>query len=237
VVFQILLGIWNYSLKQSCRTFYLEQLLFWGLELKKDLNLSKWVWKSIGEKKFKKKEERGQALLGRPASLSAHPSRAARPPLPSPARGHSPRSTRRRPRGGRTPASWTPARPTGLPRSGRQPVPPDAILSPPLPLLLRSRAQPQQQQPPRRHCRPKLRRSPQAALVVCSLSQDHRRVRLRRGKPLRALYRGENPPWDRNLSPEFTRPCQSASPRRNLPVSAPFGLFLSALGSERDEEA
>ena len=82
-----------------------------------------------------------------------------------------------------------------------------------------------------------LRRSPQAALVARSLCQDHRRVRLRRGKPLRTLYRGENPPRAHNLSPEFARHRRSAPPRRSLPIFAPFRLFLSALGSERGEEA
>jgi len=180
---------------------------------------------SLLEKRNSKKEKRGQALLARPPPF--------RPsfPLPSPVRGRPPRSTRRRPRGGRTSASWTRRWPTDLPRSGQHPARLDAILSPPAPsVLLRSRAQPQR--PPRPHCRPALRRSPQAALVALSLRQDNRRARLRRGKPLRTLYRGENPPRTLNLSPEFARTRRRAPPRRNLPVSAPFCLFFSALGSE-----
>ena len=54
---------------------------------KRFVKASKVLFKLFGEKKFKKKK-RGQALLGRPASLSAQPDSAACFPSPlSPARG------------------------------------------------------------------------------------------------------------------------------------------------------
>ena len=157
--------------------------------LKRYAKASNISFKLFGKKYFFKKGKGGRRCWADPPPFRLI--QAVRPGLPSPL----PRADARltppgaghmaavRRRCGRA------ARPTGLPRSGRHPVTPGAILSPPLPLLLCSRAQPQQQQPPRRHCRSKLRHSPQAALVNRSLRQDHRRVRLRRGKPLRALPR------------------------------------------------
>ena len=82
-----------------------------------------------------------------------------------------------------------------------------------------------------------LRHSPPAMSVSHCPRQGQRRVRLRRGKPLRTLYRGESHQRARNHPSEFTRPRRSAPPRRNPPVSASFRLFLSVLGSGRGEEA
>ena len=146
--------------------------------------------------KFQKKiKKRGQALLGRPASLSAQP--AARPASPSslspardarlaPSRGGHVAAIRRR---------WARrGRPPPPPWSRRRPASPDAlsILSPvPSPSFLRPRTQLQQQQLRPRHCWKKLRRSPPVAPELQARRQGHQRTRRRRGKPLRTLYRGE----------------------------------------------
>ena len=181
------------------------------------------------------KKEKGQALLGRPASLSAQPSRAARPPLSSlpradarlapPGAGHVAAVRRRRGRAAGRP-TYPSRDSTPRPEPPFYPLPLSLFFSP----LARTAAV--AAAPPRRHCRPALRRSPQAALVALSLRQDHRRARLRRGKPLRTLYRGENPSRTLNLSPELARTRRRAPPRKNFPVSAPFCMFFSALDSE-----
>jgi len=172
-------------------------------------------------------------LLGRPASLSAQPDSAAQfsPPL-SPARGrrlappgagHVAAVRRRR---GRAAAD--------RPYPGRDAAPrPQATPFCPLPAplsFLRSRAQ----QPQQLRCSDiagELRRSPPAPPVTHPRRQNHRCTRLRRGKPLRTLYRGERPPRALNRSPEFPRPRRSAPSCRNLLVSATFRLFSSAFGS------
>ena len=128
---QILFGIWLGLLKQSCRKFYGEQFFFLLEPLKRFVKASKVSFK-LFRKIISKKRERGQAQLGQPASLSAQPGSVSQFPLPSlpraaPASLHS------------APATWRPyagvvdaPRPTGLPRSGRHPMPQRAILSPPL---------------------------------------------------------------------------------------------------------
>ena len=176
--------------------------------------------------------------MGRPASLSARS--AAWPISPSPLpRTDAPASLHP------ALATWWPyagvvdaaARPTGLTRSGRHPAPPDAPFCPlpaPSPSPLTSAAAAATAVAP---LLAELRRSPPAASVSRSPCQGRRCVRLRRGKPLRTLYRGESRPRARNLSPEFPRPRRSAPPRRNPPISTPFRLLLSALGSGHGDEA
>ena len=137
-----------------------------------------------------KKGERGQALLGRPASLSAHP--ATRPNLPSPLpRADAPASLHP------APATWRPYAgvvdaPLGRPAyPGRDatPRPQTRHYVPPAPspspLASAAAAAATAAEP----LLAELRRSPQAALVSRSRRQDHRRVHLHRGKPLRALPR------------------------------------------------
>jgi len=154
------------------------------------------------EKELRKemeKKERGQALLGRPASLSARS--GARPNSASslscadaPASLH-PAVATWRPYAGVVDAA---ARPTGLTRSGRHPAPPDAPLYPlpaPSPSPLTSIAAATATAP----LLAELHRSPPAALVARSLRQSHRRVHLRRGKPLHTLYLGESHPRAHNL--------------------------------------
>ena len=224
---QILFGIWLSLLKQICREFCREQFFFLLQPLKRFVKASKVTFKLFGKIISKK---RGQALLGRPATLSAQPDSAARFPLPlSPARGRPPSSTRRRPHGGRTSASWTRRGRPALSRSGRRPAPPGhSILSPPRsPLLPPLASATAVAAPPQRH----RQRAPPATPVTYPWRQNHRCTRLRRGKPLRMLYRGERPPRALNRSPEFPRPHQSAQLRRNLLVFASFRLLSSALGS------
>ena len=179
---QILFGIWLCLLKQSCREFYGEQFFFLLQPLKRFVKASKVSFKLFG-KIISKKRERGQALLGRPASLSAQPDSAARFPLPlSPARGRPPSSTRRRPRGGRTSASWTRRGRPALTWSGRRPAPPGhSILSPPRSPLL----------PPLT-----------SAAAVAAPPQRHRR----RAPPLTADHTGD-------LSSAPKPPLHSSSPR------------------------
>ena len=126
-------------------------------------------------------------LLGRPASLSARSAARANSPSPlsradAPASFHPALATWR-PYAGVVDAA---ARPTGLTWSGRHPAHLDAPLCPlpaPSPSPLASAAAATAAAP----LLAKLRRSPPAALVARSLRQSHRRVRLRRGKPLRKL--------------------------------------------------
>ena len=133
---QILFGIWLHFLKQSCREFYGEQFFFLLQPLKSFVKASRVSFKLFGEKKFKK-NKRGQALLGRPASLLAQPDSVARFPSPlSPARGarlappgagHVAAVRRRWTRRGRPAFNW----------SGRRPAPPGhSTLSPAPPSLL-----------------------------------------------------------------------------------------------------
>ena len=158
-------------------------------------------------KEIQKKRKKGQALLGRPASLSARS--AARPNSPSPLpRADAPASLHS------APATWRPyagvvdaaAQPTGLTRSGRHPAPPDAPFCPlpaPSPSPLTSAAAAATTAAP---LLAELRRSPPATLVSHSPRQDHRRARLRRGKPLRTLYQGESHPFlprPRRSSPDL----------------------------------
>jgi len=134
-VIQILFGIWLHLLKQSCREFHGEQFFFLLQPLKSFVKASKVLFKLFGEKKFKKKEKETGAAgptrlpFGPASSAACFPllslSRARRPP----------RSTRRRPRGGRTPALDA-SQPTGLTWSERHPAPRRAILSPPRSPLL-----------------------------------------------------------------------------------------------------
>ena len=131
-------------------------------------------------------------------------------------------------------AAW----PIGLTRSGRHPAPPDAPFYPlpapsPSPLASAAAAAATAVAP----LLAELRRSPPAAPVSHSPRRDHRRARLRRGKPLRMLHQGESHPRARNRSPDFPRPRRSTLPRRNPLISASFRLILSALGSGRGEEA
>ena len=67
--------------------------------------------------------------------------------------------------------------------------------------------------------------------------REHQRTRRRRGKPLRALYRGEKQPCVVNRSPGLLRARQSAPSRRILLFPASFRSFFRALGQSRDEEA
>ena len=133
---QILFGIWLHLLKQSCREFCGEQFLFLPQPIKRFEKASKVSFKLFGEKEFKKKRKRGQALLGRPASLSAQPDSVVHfPSLLSPARGgrlappdagHVAAIRRRWTRRGRPAITWSEGRP----------VPPGSTLSPRSSLLL-----------------------------------------------------------------------------------------------------
>jgi hypothetical protein len=76
----------------------------------------------------------------------------------------------------------------------------------------------------------KLRCSPPATPVPQPRRQDHHRTRLRRGKLLRTLYRGERPSFAVNRSAELLRPRRRALPRRTSLVSASFCLLFGALG-------
>jgi len=110
--------------------------------------------------KFKKnKKGTGAARPTRLPFGAAKPHGLASPPL-SPTRRRPHRSTQRRPRDGCTPASWTRRWPIVLPRSGRHPVPPGAILSPPRSTLSSSSLFAQRQQPQRRSAVRHWHRSP-----------------------------------------------------------------------------
>jgi hypothetical protein len=187
----------------------------------------------IGEKNFKKKK-REQALLGRPASLSAQP--AARPASPSPlspvrgarlapsSDGHVAAVRRRWARRGRPPPP---------PWSGRRPAPPDHSLhsvARASPSSLRPRSSSSSRSSAARHYRSKPRRSPPAAPELQARRQEYQRTCRRRGKPLRALYRGEKQPCAVNRSPVLLRPRRSAPPRWILLYPASFRSFFGALG-------
>ena len=170
-------------------------------------------------------------MLGRPASLSAQPSHAARFPLPSlphadarlapPGGGHM--AAVRRRRGCATADRLIPVGMAS--RAPRRHSVSPAPLSSSSPVRERSSRNSSAATP----SLAELHRSPPEALVTHSLRQDHHRNRLRRGKPLRTLYRGERPPQALNRSPEFPRPRRRAPPCRNLLVLASFRLLLSAL--------
>jgi len=57
--------------------------------------------------------------------------------------------------------------------------------------------------------------------------QDHHRTRLRRGKPVRTLYRGEKPLCAVNRSSELLRPRRRAPPRRILLDPTSFHSLLA----------
>ena len=227
---QILFGIWLYLLKQSCREFHGEQFFFLLQPLKRFVKVSKISFKLFGEKKFKKKEK-GTCAAG-PTRLTFSPARQRGPlPLPSLSRARCPpRSTRRRPLGGRTPALDAP-RPTGLTWSERHPARRRAILSPRSSLSSSSAHAHRSSSSSAAAPSPeKLRCSPPATPVPQPRCQDHQRTRRRRGKPLRTLYRGESPSYAVNRSPELLRPCRRAPPRRISPVPISFCSLLCALG-------
>ena len=129
---QILFGIWLHLLKQCCREFYGEQFLFLLQRLKSFVKASKVLFKLFREKKLKKKRKGDRRCWAIPPPF--WPSQAARPAFPyfTPALGRPPSSTRRRPRGGRTSASWTRRGRPAFTWSGRRPAPRGhSILSPP----------------------------------------------------------------------------------------------------------
>ena len=159
---------------------------------------------NIWEKEIKKRKKRGAGAAG-PTRLNFGPLRRVAQLLPPPRRARTcpPFSTRCRPRGGRTLATWP--RPPGSDRHdlvGMPPRSPRRLHSPCRPLFCLGRSR--SQAPPWRHCWPKLRRSPLAVSAGHSPRQGHRRVRHRHGKHLRTLNRGVRPPRDRNSSLEFT---------------------------------
>ena len=153
---QILFGIWLCLLKQSCREFYGEQFFFLPQSVKSFVKSSKVSFKILEKRNSKKKKRKGdRRCWADPPPF--RPSEAARPSSPSPlsrAR-RPPRSTQRRPRGGRTPASWTRRGRPAFTRSGRRPTPPGhSILSPPhSPLLPPLASAAAVAVPPQRHRR------------------------------------------------------------------------------------
>ena len=126
---QILFGIWLCLLKQNCREFYGDQFFFLLQPLKSFVKASKVSFKLFGEKKLKKKK-RGRRCWADPPPF--RPSEAVWPSFPSTlSRARAPDSLHP------APATWRPyagvvdaPRPTGLPRSGWQPAPQRAIMSP-----------------------------------------------------------------------------------------------------------
>ena len=174
-------------MKQSCRTFLFITSFVLGAKAEKGF---KFVERSLENYWRKELKKRRLAVLGQPASLSAHP--APRPGLPSalpradaPASLHPVAIRRRRGRAARpTPVGTRRLIPVGTPP--RDPDAPFCPPSTPSPSPLASAAAAATAVAP---LSAELRRSPQAALVARSLRQDHRRVRHRRGKPLRALPR------------------------------------------------
>ena len=174
-----------------------------------------------------KKKERGQALLGRPASFSAHS--RAQPSSPSP-----PRAWARPAFLHRMPAMWWPyvgdvaaaalLRPA-WPGRDATPLPYTPPFSlPPSPSLIFTPAPSSAAMP----LPAELRRSPSAVSSGHLPHQAHRWVRHHRSKPLRTLNGGGKPTCDCNGSPEFNRPRRSAPPHENPLFPAPFYLFLCA---------
>jgi hypothetical protein len=235
-VIQVLFGIWTCTLKQSCRVFCGEHFFFYPkswttLQKLKNSNLS-----SFRKKKFKKRGERGQALLGRPACPSARSHAQPRSPPP-------PRARTRPALLHPTPATWRPyvgdvavAARLRMAWPGRDATPltqtPPFSMSPP--------PSPSATPAPSSAAAPllaELRCSPPAVSAGRSPCQVHRRVHHRRSKPLRTLNRGGKPPCDRNGSPEFTWPRRSAPPRWNPHFSALFRLFLCVFCSGLPERA
>jgi len=208
-----------------------------GAKAEKGFKFDKMSLENYWRKEIQKKGK-GAGAAG-PTRLPFDPlSRAAQLPLPSPTRGRARlappgaghvAAVRRRRGRDRLADRLIPVRTP--PRAPRRPLCP---LPAPSPSSLASAAAAVTIVAP---LLAELRRSPPTASVSRSPRQGHRHVRLRRGKPLRTLYRGESHPRARNRSPEFTRPHRNAPPRRNPPISASFRLFLSALGSGRGQEA
>ena len=180
-----------------------------------------------------KKRERGQALLGRPASLSAQPGSAARFPSPlSPARGarlaptgagHVAAVRQRRGHAAADPPS--PGRDAN-PRPQATPFCPHSSLSSSS-ARERNRSRSSSAAAPSPE---KLRCSPPVTPVAYPQRQSHHCTRRRRGKLLRTLYRGERPSFAVNRSPELLRPRRRAPPRRTSLVSASFRLLFGTLG-------
>ena len=190
---------------------------------------------SFGKKKFKKRE-RGHALLGRPASLSARSH--ARPTVSPPPRVRArpalldPTLATWRPYVGdvattaRLRLAWPGRDATPLPQA-----PPFSLSPPPSPAATPTPSSAVAT------LLAELRRSPPAVSTGHLACQAHRCVRHRRGKPLRTLNRGGKPPCDRNGLPEFIRSRRSDPPHWNPPFSAPFRLFLCMLCSGWPERA